>query len=164
MLVDLPNDMMIGNRLSHGVYQARFSFGYLIDELTWDQDNMQHDYATGVLRLWINELAREDEYDPALYDPRIVQNAYENYGVCDHWSQILVKFPQLQTSVIPYIVRVSPVRKRDQDPSGGWRWHKWGPYIGAFQEQMRSHEYLYDTPDVKEVFTYEVHEMRYPWK
>ena len=163
MLVDLPEDFQLGKRLTKGVYQARFAFSGIVAELTWDYDNMQQTYATAVLRLWSVEKMREDEWDTTLYDPQLVQNAYENYGVCDHWSQILVKFPQLQTSVIPYLVRVSLLRKEDQHPSGGWRWHKWGPYIGAFQEQARNHEYLYDTPDVEEVFTYEVHEMRYPW-
>ena len=33
----------------------------------------------------------------------------------------------------------------------GWRWHKWGPYIGTQDPQC---EYLADEPEIKEVFVY----------
>jgi len=65
--------------------------------------------------------------------------------------------------MIPYLIRVAPVRKAEQPAYGGWRWHKWGPYIGAFKDHAKRSEYLYDTLEVEEVFVYEVHEMRYPW-
>lgn len=163
MLVDLPEEFS-GARLSKGVYHGRYFSLTGLDELTWDWDNSQLPYAEAVCRLWTHEMygGFEDEYEGWIH-PQIVQNAYESYGVCDHWSQILTKFRHIQTSVIPYVVRVTVVYKKDQPESGGWRWHKWGPYIGAFRSQADKHEYLYDTPDVEKVFTYEVHEVKYPW-
>ena len=163
MLVDLPEELQAG-RLAKGVYQGRFAARWEIEGLTWDKDNMKLPYADAVCRLWTHEMfgGVEDEYEGWI-EPEIVQNAYESYGVCDHWSQILTKFKHIQTSVIPYIIRVSLVSKDLQPENGGWRWHKWGPYIGAFRSQAAQYEYLYDTPDVEKVFIYEVHEVKHPW-
>lgn len=44
-----------------------------------------------------------------------------------------------------YFVTITHIRKDDQESEGGWRWHKWGPYVGARDPQC---EYLYDEPDI----------------
>lgn len=145
-------------RLSKGVYLVHLNFDHEIDHLTWDKDNKRSgDFGTGVQRLWTHEVYEPDMWEPD--EPGVIAQTWPYYGVCDHWSQVLVKFPQLQDSVIPYLVELTEIRKEDQYAHGGWRWHKWGPYIGAFQRQAKAFEYLYDTPDVEEVFVYEVHEM-----
>lgn len=157
------NPQMRPIRLAQGVYLDHLNFDHEIEHLTWDRDNNRYDYATSVLRLWTHEVYQPEAWPTDLFDPEIVQVTSAVYGVCDHWTQVLLRFPQLQNSEIPYLLRLSSIRKAHQPEHGGWRWHKWGQYIGVFQEQARNHEYLYDTPDVEEVFTYEVHEMRYPW-
>ena len=43
----------------------------------------------------------------------------------------------------------TPIRKEDQDPKGGWRWHKWGEYIGEKTPEM---EYIYDEPKISIVY------------
>jgi hypothetical protein len=40
---------------------------------------------------------------------------------------------------------------------GGWRWHKWGPYIGTQEPKC---EYIHDEPEIEEVFTYHVYELK----
>lgn len=48
-----------------------------------------------------------------------------------------------------FAVFFAPIVRADQDPSGGWRWHKWGEYLGAHDPQ---HEYLYDEEDIEQVY------------
>lgn len=77
------------------------------------------------------------------------------YGVCDSVDQIFEKCPELITSDRKFVVTVTEVRKENQDPTGGWRWHKWGDYIGTKNPQ---HEYLYDEEDIDSVFVYHIYE------
>lgn len=44
----------------------------------------------------------------------------------------------------------------EQYPEGGWRWHKWGPYIGVQNPQC---EYLYDEKNIDVVYTYHIYEI-----
>jgi hypothetical protein len=86
------------------------------------------------------------------------------YGVCDSPEQLLTHpFGQwLAASVRRFTVSFTCVRKVDQSPDGGWRWHKWGEYIGTKDPQ---HEYLYDEgPEIEEVYCFHVYECLDPSK
>jgi hypothetical protein len=80
------------------------------------------------------------------------------YGVCDSPDQFMAhplgsfvtKSPRLFT------VSFTLIAKSDQCEDGGWRWHKWGEYIGEKEPQC---EYLYDEgPEITEVYCYHVYE------
>jgi hypothetical protein len=78
------------------------------------------------------------------------------YGVCDSPDQFMRKAGAILT--VPdrvFVVSFVHLRKADESPGGGWRWHKWGEYIG---EQDPQCEYLYDEPVIEEVWTYHVYE------
>lgn len=81
-----------------------------------------------------------------------------SYGVCDSVANLLDKLgdvlndPQRQ-----FVVTLTSVRREHCPEDGGWRWHKWGPYIGA---QNPQHEYLYDETHIDEVFCYHVYEKK----
>lgn len=77
-----------------------------------------------------------------------------NYGVCDHIDQILEKYPELQDENRRFCVSITPILKKNQPKNGGWRWHKWGPYIGNYEIK---HEYLYDE-DIDGVLVYHIYE------
>ena len=77
------------------------------------------------------------------------------YGVCDNYQQILDQCPMLKDSDRQFFITIKSVKKENQDPDGGWRWHKWGPYIGTHEITT---EYLYDEPNVEEVFVYHIYE------
>lgn len=81
----------------------------------------------------------------------------EAYGVCDNVEQLLKKCPELEVPGRQFVVTLSRVRKSEQPAVGGWRWHKWGEYIGT---QHPRHEYLHDEPDIEEVFCYHIYEKR----
>lgn len=66
---------------------------------------------------------------------------FSSYGVCDNYEQILKAMPYLETNKNHHIITMCPIHKKDQPEWGGWRWHKWGEYIG---EHEIKHEYLYN--------------------
>lgn len=82
---------------------------------------------------------------------------FHAYGVCDNPSQFMMVLGG-KLAAHPsrsFCVSLVQIKKSDAPPEGGWRWHKWGPYIG---EQDPQCEYLYDEPKIEEVWTYHVYE------
>jgi len=78
------------------------------------------------------------------------------YGVCDNYEQIIDQCPELQNKNRNFVVSITPIKKENQSPEGGWRWHKWGPYIGVQESQC---EYLYDEPNIEMVYCYRIIEV-----
>ena len=80
---------------------------------------------------------------------------HNSYGVCDSYRQILDQYPELQDPEREFVISVTEIRKEYEPSEGGWRWHKWGAYIG---EQNPTHEYLYDEADIESVYCYHIYE------
>lgn len=78
------------------------------------------------------------------------------YGVCDSPDQFLGLVGELlKADERTFTVAFTHVPKRDDD--GGWRWHKWGPYIGTGTPTM---EYLNDEKEFSEgVWVYHVYQI-----
>lgn len=76
-------------------------------------------------------------------------------GVCDSYEQVLEKVPELHDPDRHFVLYLTCVRKDEQESWGGWRWHKWGEYIG---EHEITTEYLYDEPVVEKVYCFHVYE------
>lgn len=79
------------------------------------------------------------------------------YGVCDTPEQIVAKWPQIDADQRPFTIFVVPVIRDEEPESGGWRWHKWGAYIGDREPQC---EYLHDEPEIGKVYVFYIYEMR----
>ena len=77
------------------------------------------------------------------------------YGVCDNFEQLLAAYPELEAEDREFVVTLSPIRKAEQYPEGGWRWHKWGEYIGT---QQPTCEYIFDEPTIELVYVYHIYE------
>lgn len=90
-----------------------------------------------------------------VFDPYPDEISCGSYGVCDSMANLMERTPELVTSEREFVVTMTRVRRTDQPESGGWRWHKWGEYIGTFDSQC---EYLYDEVGIDEVFCYHVFE------
>lgn len=85
---------------------------------------------------------------------------FPHYGVCDSVKQILAACPAIEESKTrQFVITLTRVRRANQPAEGGWRWHKWGPYIGTHDIQC---EYLHDEQGIEEVFVYHVYEKRVP--
>lgn len=80
------------------------------------------------------------------------------YGVCDSPEQFMAALgDRLAADPSQFVVSFTRVAKSEQSPEGGWRWHKWGPYIGTQSPQC---EYIHDEPAIKEVYCYHVFERK----
>lgn len=80
-----------------------------------------------------------------------------DYGVCDDVEQVAAYYvKQIADSTHAYVIGMMPVRKADQPDRGGWRWHKWGEYIGRHEITA---EYLYDEPVVEQVYCFHLVEL-----
>lgn len=109
-----------------------------------------------------------DEYTlKAITDYKRVLNVdspiyWYGYGVADNASQILDYYERLLAEYGDYmnsrkfIITMSPIFRENQPENGGWRWHKWGQYIGDFKQQ---HEYLYDEKGIDYVWVFTILEI-----
>lgn len=67
-----------------------------------------------------------------------------SYGVADSIDQIKEYYKaQIEDEVNKYVISLSYVFQevKNKGRGGGWRWHKWGPYIGKLDHKC---EYLDD--------------------
>lgn len=79
---------------------------------------------------------------------------FEEYGVCDTPEQA-VEHLKLRERAEPYFITFVKIERATQPSDGGWRWHKWGSYIGTKEPQR---EYLHDEPEIEAVYTFHVYE------
>lgn len=81
-------------------------------------------------------------------------NLAGSYGVCDTVEQVLERYKNvINNSDNQIVISFAPIKKSEQPEHGGWRWHKWGQYIGT---HTPTHEYLYDEKDIDEVLIFHV--------
>ena len=85
-----------------------------------------------------------------------------NYGVSDNASQVLDYYEHLLTVYGDYmnsrkfVVLMTPIFREDEPEYGGWRWHKWGQYIGDFEPKC---EYLYNEQGIDYVWVFSIVEV-----
>lgn len=85
-----------------------------------------------------------------------------NYGVCDNASQVLDYYDSLYEQYKDYmedkkfVILLTPMIREQQPECGGWRWHKWGQYIGKFESKC---EYLYDEEGIDYVYCFNILEV-----
>ena len=85
-----------------------------------------------------------------------------NYGVCDNASQVLDYYDNLYQHHKDYmhdktfVILLTPIIRKHEPQYGGWRWHKWGQYIGKFQPGC---EYIYDEKGIDYVYCFTILEV-----
>lgn len=79
------------------------------------------------------------------------------YGVCDNYKQVLEHHKELLNDTNKnYVIGLSTVNRKDEPKDGGWRWGKWGEYIGT---QKPQHEYIYNDTHIDTVYCYHIYEI-----
>jgi hypothetical protein len=78
-----------------------------------------------------------------------VKDSLFDYGVVDNATQIIENCNIPENAVVLMV----PVLKECQPHTGGWRWHKWGPYYGV---QNPKNEYIYDEKDIEMIYCFSV--------
>ena len=80
----------------------------------------------------------------------------DEYGVCDSIEQLLEKCPILENDPDrQFIISITEIVAADQPEEGGWRWSKWGEYIG---DHKITAEYIHDEIEISEVYVYHIYE------
>jgi hypothetical protein len=120
-----------GEQVNPGVFVTwTFNFGHLY--LTEEYDDCLPE----------RNLAKKDGVEELIW---MQQNNWQtfSYGVCDSVGQFLASETYRFYNERPEecVARLVEIRKADQPKRDGWRWHKWGPYIGTHEIQC---EYLAD--------------------
>jgi hypothetical protein len=83
------------------------------------------------------------------------------YGVCDNASQLIEYYNKLIANKEldnnkTYGLFLVPHFKSSQPEKWGWRWEKWGEYIGV---QKSVSDYLYDEPNIEMVYSFNIYEI-----
>lgn len=78
------------------------------------------------------------------------------YGVCDTPEQVFARYCIAEIPDRKFCVAFATIVRSEQPESGGWRWHKWGPYIGNFEPKC---EYIYDEKGIDQVLLYHIYEI-----
>jgi len=77
-----------------------------------------------------------------------------NYGVCDDIEQVLNHYRDLlDRHDLYFCISFYRLERDTEPPQNGWRWEKWGPYIGKQQPQRR---YLFDEPLIESVYVFQL--------
>ncbi len=64
------------------------------------------------------------------------------YGVADNLKQVIKYLrPWVAHPERRFFITLSPIFQEKEYPNEGWRWHKWGPYVGRLKNRR---EYLND--------------------
>ena len=100
--------------------------------------------------------------DNSLYGGnRITPLLMYEYGVCDNASQALDVYDRIIAESVSdeakeqmngeFIIRLTPIFSKYNE---GWRWHKWGAYVGV---QNPEYEYICDEPNIDMVYAFHIY-------
>lgn len=124
------------NHLDTGVYRCGCDFNFGLKEFVETENLSYKERYQAMVREW-SEPTRED-LPPTPMDMEC------QYGVSDNIEQIKEYYKEwLDDPHSKWVITVTPVfqDKSNSGEGGGWRWHKWGGYIGTLNPRC---EYLDD--------------------
>lgn len=134
-----------------------------LDAIT-DEDVEEYD-------LHLDTLKREELAGCYLSDPNVASHLFDQLtfhkfakrravksGICDNASQVINKHSKIvKDKNKKYIIFLSPVFKCDQQVGTGFRWSRYGKYIGV---QDQSEKLLVDEPYIEFIFKYSIYEIK----
>lgn len=155
MLVDLTPDLEEIERRKRIAIEHNFEYVPQCDQL-WKQENgiyqssfpFNFPYEEFLEFKGLCNIPMEQSYD--IFAPTYHKNSY---GVADSIEQIKEYYKEeIEDPNKKYVIECTPVfqERENKGKGGGWRWHKWGEYIGKLDPQ---YEYL-DDKDFGEEFKY----------
>lgn len=120
------------NHIETGVYRCGCDFNFSLEEFEELKSLSHNDEFYAMVKEW-SDLENGTRF-PLSMDSQ--------YGVSDNIDQIKEYYKDWITKS-DWVISVTPVfqHKENKGKGGGWRWHKWGPYIGKLNPQ---YEYLDD--------------------
>ena len=147
MLISEMNGGYFVERVQKGVYIGGFNFNHLINEKIIDYRS------DGEWPIRFRDTLLYREPMPATLGEWAKE--LNEYGVCDSPEQLL-SYYDFEADPRRLVISFARLEKANEPPEGGWRWHKWGPYIGTQDPQC---EHLADEPEIEVVYTYHVYQL-----
>ena len=120
-----------------GIYQSSFPFNFPYDEFIETLDGYNYNKK-------LYEIKKKEGETLLQYYGRTSKKWVSQYGVADNVEQIKEFYKkQIKDKKQKFVIAVTPVYqdKENKGKGGGWRWHKWGEYIGKLDSKC---EYLDD--------------------
>lgn len=133
-----------------GVYETTFNFDTF---LNLDHSNVQ------VIDKWGDGNTSDvgDDRESVLRWLEWRASQKSRYGVADNVDQVLDYYAaEITDPNHKYVIGVTEIRREDEPKRDGWRWHKWGPYIGIRTPQ---HEYIRDEENIDAVWCFHLYEV-----
>jgi hypothetical protein len=130
-----------------GIYQDSRAFNFPKEEFIEDLDGYNYNEK-------LYEANKKEGESQLQYFYGSKKNQWiHQYGVADNIEQIKKYYSkQIKDTKNKFVISVTPVwqNKENKCKGGGWRWHKWGEYIGTLDHKC---EHL-DDEDFGEDFQY----------
>lgn len=159
-------------RLSTGLFQITgFNFGMCINGIL---ENSYPEFDMNTIRFGIKLIEQEKEKGTitthrekqlsdflAIDISRIEKCSKSNtipnsYGIIDKPTDILDMW-NFTDDPRYFMITVTEIKRENQPASGGWRYHKWGPYYG---NQNPQNEYLFDDTHIDSVWVYHIYQIK----
>lgn len=107
---------------------------------------------------WCNEyeVDREREYARDFTNPKDPLDYISTYGVADNIAQIQEYVKEQEAKGYDFgkcVINIRPILRKHEPAQGGWRWHKWGSYIGNFKHCC---EYIHDEEGIEMVLCFSI--------
>ena len=107
---------------------------------------------------WCNEyeVDSEREYARDFTNPKDPWDRISTYGVADNIAQIHAFVQEQEAQGYDFgkcIINIRPILRKHEPAQGGWRWHKWGRYIGNFDHCC---EYIHDEEGIEMVLCFRI--------
>lgn len=144
-----PSCVFFVKEVEPGIYLTGLNFNHKIQQFTDFEVINAYDRLgkDGLPKAYVHGSSFTEYFD----------NTIESYGVADNIEQIKEKYKDQINSDAKIVISVTKMCKENQPEDGGWRWHKWGEYIGTREPQC---EYLYDEPEIDSVFVFHVYSVQ----
>ena len=161
---------LVPQKCLDGVYQASLngferSFEEGIEEDSYPYSFGKFDHIKGDMSAYLDEYHRVrrafERKMRVMYSQKYKKNwkpieSLGMYGLCDTPEQLLEYHPHLADDDIKRVISITPIWRRDQSEFGGFRYHKWGQYIG---KQKPRNEYIYDDKHIEFVCSFHIYRL-----
>lgn len=141
--------LFFANQIEDGIFEtSSYSFHYYIEDCSeWKTVDKSTLFKNGNI---FNCKPDNDSNEIACWDGVLTV-----YGVADNLDQIKNYFKDvINNPNVNFAISFVRLKKENEPKKGGWRWHKWGEYIGMQNPQC---EYLADEPEIEEVLVFHGH-------
>lgn len=149
-----PSEFRVRKGCYHGILWEEEIGDHLVTEYPWDPLFMfreqDFDDFDDCFRARMDELRRQWDLDYPFEVP-------PSYGMVDDFSQILVRWPQIEESFKKLIVVGQTISKEAQG-NQGFRFHKNGEYYGT--QRCLGYEYFGDEPYMGDVILFHIWEVQ----